>query len=214
MRKVSKNILLSILTICFSFNAFNTFIFCAAGGENNIMDLKFEGDPVLRAKSKEVKNFDEKLAKLIDDMKATMYKEGGVGLAAPQVGISKRIVVIDVSEDKSKFIELVNPVITYKSEEKQKGYEGCLSIPDVMGIVERPSKVTVVAKDRNQQEIKITGEGLLARAICHEVDHLDGILYRDIAEKMLTKEEIQKIIEEQKLKQEQEQKQKLQEETK
>lgn len=79
MRKVSKNILLSILTICFSFNAFNTFIFCAAGGENNIMDLKFEGDPVLRAKSKEVKNFDEKLAKLIDDMKATMYKEEELG---------------------------------------------------------------------------------------------------------------------------------------
>lgn len=170
------------------------------------MDLKFEGDPVLREKSEEVKNFDEELANLIDDMKATMYKAEGVGLAAPQVGISKRIVVIDVSEDKSDFIELINPVITYKSEETQKGYEGCLSIPDVMGIVERPSEVTVVAKDRNQQEIKITGEGLLARAICHEVDHLDGILYRDVAEKMLTEEEIQKIIEKQKLQQEKEQK--------
>lgn len=135
--------------------------------------IRKKGDEVLTKKCKEVTKFDGKLAELLDDMYDTMKNADGVGLAAPQVGILKRCVVIDIGEGK---IELVNPVIT-KSEGEQIGQEGCLSIPNFWGDVKRPETVTVSAFDRAGQAIEVTGSGLLAVAICHELDHLDGRLF-------------------------------------
>ena len=136
------------------------------------------GDSILTKKCKEVKEMTPRLQTLVDDMLETMYAEGGVGLAAPQVGILKRIVVIDVDDAP---IILINPVITETSGE-QTGSEGCLSVPGKAGDVTRPQKVTVRACDREMNEYELTGEDLLARAICHELDHLDGKLYVDLAE--------------------------------
>lgn len=138
--------------------------------------LKF-GDDVLRKKCREVTKFDEKLAQLLDDMKETLQAADGVGLAAPQVGILRRAVVIDVHDGKGA-IELINPVITEQSG-TQTGNEGCLSAPGEWCEVERPQNVTVKAFDRNGNEFEIKGSDLLARAICHEVDHLEGILFID-----------------------------------
>ncbi len=131
------------------------------------------GDPVLNKKSRVVEKFDEKLAVLIDDMFETLYKENGVGLAAVQVGILKRVVVIDVGDGP---MELVNPEITV-SEGEQKEQEGCLSLPGKWGTTVRPMKVQVKAQDRNGNWQIFTGEALKARAFCHELDHLDGVLF-------------------------------------
>lgn len=131
------------------------------------------GDPILNKKSRVVEKFDEKLAVLIDDMLETLYKENGVGLAAVQVGILKRVVVIDVGEGP---MELVNPEITL-SKGEQKEQEGCLSLPGKWGTTVRPMKVQVKAQDRNGNWQVFTGDGLKARAFCHELDHLDGILF-------------------------------------
>ena len=131
------------------------------------------GDPILNKKSRVVEKFDEKLAVLIDDMLETLYKENGVGLAAVQVGILKRVVVIDVGEGP---MELVNPEITL-SEGEQKEQEGCLSLPGKWGTTVLPMKVQVKAQDRNGNWQVFTGDGLKARAFCHELDHLDGILF-------------------------------------
>ncbi len=146
-----------------------------------IREIRTEGDEILYKKCKEVKNFDEKLCILLDDMYETMKKNEGVGLAAPQVGILKRAVVIDTGEGK---IELINPEIVEESGE-QTGSEGCLSVPGVYGEVTRPNKVTVKARDREGKLFKLTGEELLARAICHEVEHLDGKLFLDRVTKFL-----------------------------
>lgn len=135
------------------------------------------GDPVLRKVCKEVKNFNGELASLLDDMKATVRAEDGAGLAAPQVGVDIRAVVIDVEEG---FFELVNPEIYYEKGE-QTGPEGCLSVKGKQGIVTRPEKVKVVYRDRYGRKHKLTAEGFCARAVCHELDHLDGILYIDKA---------------------------------
>lgn len=140
-----------------------------------LREVRKEGDEILYKKCKEVKNFDNKLAILLDDLYETMQKSDGVGLAAPQVGILKRCVVIDVGEGR---IELVNPKII-KEEGSQIGQEGCLSVPGKWGEVERPMKVTVEAQDRFGKKITITGEELLARAFCHELDHLEGKLFLD-----------------------------------
>ncbi len=131
------------------------------------------GDPILNKTSRKVENFDDRLATLIDDMFETLYKENGVGLAAVQVGILKRVVVIDVGEGP---MELVNPEITLK-EGEQREQEGCLSLPGKWGTTVRPMKVQVKAQDRNGKWQVFTGEGLKARAFCHELDHLDGILF-------------------------------------
>lgn len=139
-----------------------------------IREIRKEDDEILSKKCKEVKNFDKKLHILLDDMYETMTKAEGVGLAAPQVGILKRVVVIDIGEGK---IELINPEIIEESG-LQSGQEGCLSVPKVFGIVERPNKVKVHAQDRNGKWFTIEGEELLARAFCHEIDHLEGILFR------------------------------------
>jgi len=135
------------------------------------------GDETLRKTSKPMQKFDLRLWLLLRDMADTMYKAEGVGLAAPQVGILRRVVVIDVQDDHG-LIELVNPEII-AVEGEQAGEEGCLSVPGRRGYVVRPGKVTVRAKDRKGKTFELTGEGLLARALCHEIDHLDGILYVD-----------------------------------
>lgn len=134
------------------------------------------GDETLRKTSKRMEKFDLRLWLLLRDMRETMSKADGVGLAAPQVGILRRVVVIDVGDGP---IELVNPEII-EAEGEQAGAEGCLSIPGRTGYVARPNKVKVKAQDRNGKPFEIEGEGLLARALCHEIDHLDGRLYIDI----------------------------------
>ena len=136
----------------------------------NIVKL---GDPILNKTSRKVEKFDDKLAALIDDMLETMYSANGVGLAAVQVGILKRVVVIDIGEGP---MELVNPEITMKEGEQQES-EGCLSLPGKYGVTSRPQQVQVKAQDRNGKWQVFTGEDLKARAFCHEIDHLDGILF-------------------------------------
>lgn len=143
------------------------------------------GDDILRKKCFEVENFDEKLWQLLDDMKDTVRKEDGAGLAAPQVGVLRRAVVVDVKEG---FYELVNPVILEEKGE-QRGYEGCLSVRGKRGIVSRPLVVKVEYSDRNGKRKKLVARGFFARAVCHELDHLDGILYTDRAEKVETEKE-------------------------
>ena len=123
----------------------------------------------------------DRLRELINDMKDTLYDAQGVGLAAPQVGVLKRIVLIDVSEEQNDLHVLINPVLVETSGE-QEGYEGCLSVPGKMGIVKRPSYAKAVALDENMQPTEIEGTDLLARAICHELDHLDGNLYVRLVE--------------------------------
>lgn len=140
-----------------------------------IREIRTKEDEILYKTCKQVITFDEKLHILLDDMYDTMVSHDGVGLAAPQVGILKRAVVIDVGEGK---LELINPEIIEQSGE-QTGNEGCLSVPGVWGEVTRPNVVTVKAQDRNGKWFKITGEGLLARAMCHEAEHLDGKLFLD-----------------------------------
>lgn len=144
-----------------------------------IRNIRKNGDPVLRKISKVVTNFEDRTQILIDDMIETMNDANGVGLAAPQVGILKRIVVIDIGEGP---IILVNPeIIEVKGEINEK--EGCLSIPGKEGNVIRPQYVRVKAQDRRGNSIELEGEDLLARAFCHEIDHLNGILYIDKLEK-------------------------------
>lgn len=147
-----------------------------------IRQVRYDGDEILRKKCKEVKAMNDRTLTLIEDMFDTMYEAGGVGLAAPQVGILKRIVVIDV-EDENQYV-MINPVIIEKDGE-QTGDEGCLSLPGKVAVVTRPNHVICRCLNENMEEIEIEGEGLLARAICHEVDHLDGILYKDVADEPL-----------------------------
>lgn len=139
------------------------------------------GDPILREKAVEVRRFNENLHQLLDDMKETLYAADGVGLAAPQIGISKQVVVVDIG-DEHGLIELINPKIT-AAEGVEEDVEGCLSVPGKSGIVKRAKKVTVAAQDRNGNPFTIKGEDLLARAFQHEIDHLKGILYVDIMER-------------------------------
>lgn len=146
--------------------------------------VKF-GEDILRKKSRPVTSFDERLWTLLDDMAETMKKAEGAGLAAVQVGVLRRVVVIDV-RDEHGLIELINPEIV-STEGTQCGGEGCLSAPNVWEEVERPNVVTVKAQDRNGKEFTITGSALLARAFCHEIDHLDGILFTDHVKEELPK---------------------------
>lgn len=143
------------------------------------------GEDVLRKKCREVTSFDEKLGVLLDDMAETLQNADGVGLAAPQVGLLRRVVVINVRDGKGT-IELVNPVII-EQEGSQTGNEGCLSAPGEWCEVERPMKVTVKAFDRHGKEFTVKGEGLLARALCHEADHLEGILFTDRVKQVIPK---------------------------
>ena len=141
--------------------------------------IRQEGDEILRKKSKPVENFDRKLWELLDDMAETMYANDGAGLAAPQVGVLRRMVVIDVGEKRGhELLQLINPEIV-ETEGSMVNAEGCLSIPGRRGTVERPERVVVHALNRKGQMIEVVGTGFLAMALCHEIDHLDGILYTD-----------------------------------
>ena len=142
----------------------------------------------LYKKCRPVEKFDRKLWELLDDMYETMIASNGVGLAGPQVGILRRVAVIDVGEG---VIELINPVITY-AKGKKREIEGCLSAPDQWGYVERPQKVKVTAQDRYGKEFKIVGEDLLARALCHEIDHLNGVIFTDLADEMVNREDMKR----------------------
>lgn len=147
-------------------------------------------DPVLRKTSRKVEKFDEKLWMLIDDMKDTLKKADGVGLAAVQVGVLRRVVIVDVGDGEP--LELVNPEIV-ETDGEQEGQEGCLSLPEQWGIVCRPKFVKIRAQDRNGRWRFYKGEDLKARCFCHEIDHLDGTVFTDRVKKMLTEEEIRRM---------------------
>ncbi|MDA3845479.1 MAG: peptide deformylase [Vallitaleaceae bacterium] len=143
--------------------------------------IRIDDDPLLRMVSKKVKEVTPRIKVLVEDMFETMYKEQGVGLAAPQIGILKRIAVIDLYDD-NKFV-LINPIIL-ETEGEQTGIEGCLSFPGRVGDVTRPNSVKVEATNLDGERYIIEGEGLLARALCHEIDHLDGIVFIEKAENL------------------------------
>ncbi len=156
-----------------------------------ILKILKEGEPTLRQVCREVDVITPRILTLLDDMKDTLHKSNGVGLAAPQVGILRRIVLIEVEE--GELYELINPVIVKRSEEKQHELEGCLSVPGRWGVTCRPKTVTVRAMNRKGEYYELTGSDLLARCICHELDHLDGVLYIDNAERMLTPAEMEEL---------------------
>ena len=158
-------------------------------GLRKIMTVK---EPCLHKLCRPVEKFDGKLHKLLDDMKETLAEANGVGLAAPQVGILRRVVVVDTGEE---MLELVNPELLETSGE-QVGSEGCLSVPGKYGIVKRPNYAKVRAYDRDGNEFEVEGEELMARCFCHELDHLDGIVYTEIMERYLTEEEMGELSEE------------------
>ena len=158
-----------------------------------LREIVKEGDDVLTKKCRKVEKFDSRLEMIIDDMIETLHQANGVGLAAPQVGILRRVVVIEVDPEQG-VIELVNPEIIETSG-KQVGLEGCLSLPGKWGIASRPLRVTVKAQNRKGEEFTISGEHLLARAFCHEIDHLDGILFVDHAiNRFEAEEELEEAI--------------------
>ena len=143
-------------------------------------------DPALHKTCKPVTNFDAKLHKLLDDMRETLLDSGGVGLAAPQIGILRRVVLVDNGEE---ILELVNPTLL-ETDGEQLGAEGCLSVPGKYGLVKRPYYAKVRAQDRNGNWYEADGEELTARCFCHELDHLDGIIYTEVMERYLTDEEL------------------------
>lgn len=142
-----------------------------------IRNIRLDSDPLLRKKSRNVDAIDDRISLLLDDMLETMYNAHGVGLAAPQIGVLRRVVVIDIGEGP---IKMINPVIVSK-EGMIRGEEGCLSVPNKQGVVDRPEKLKASYLNENGVSQTIEAEGYLARAICHELDHLDGILYTDKA---------------------------------
>ncbi len=156
-----------------------------------ILKILKDDDPMLRKVSREVDEITPRIITLLDDMRDTLHKANGAGLAAPQVGVLRRVVLIET--EKGKLYEMINPVIIDHSEETQQEIEGCLSLPNRWGITERPKTVTVKAMDRNGKYYTLTGTDLLARAICHETDHLNGVLYSDRALRMLSPEEIEEL---------------------
>lgn len=153
-----------------------------------IRTILTEEDPVLKKKSREVVNFDEKLSDLLDDMIETLEEYNGVGLAAPQIGILRRVVL--VSDDEGNCMELVNPKLISQSG-SQIGLEGCLSVPGLWGDVDRPNEVTVEAQDRTGKVFRVSGTELVARCLCHELDHLEGILYSSYCDRVYTADELE-----------------------
>ncbi len=158
-----------------------------------LREILKKDEELLRKKSRPVEKFDDRLITLLEDMKDTLHEARGCGLAAPQIGILRRIVVIEVPEDetdensKDLYFEIINPMYL-KKEGEQKEYEGCLSCPGEFGITTRPEYVKIEAYDRFGKKFTLEGRGLLARAICHELDHLDGVLFIDHAEMVETEE--------------------------
>ena len=150
-----------------------------------LRNIREEGDSLLLKKSRPVTDFDRRLHILLDDMRETLLNADGVGLAAPQVGVLRRLVLVE-----EQIIELINPEII-KTSGSQEGPEGCLSVPGVYGLVKRPDYVKVRAQDRNGKTFEVEGTGLTARCFCHEIDHLDGHLFTELAEKILSEEELE-----------------------
>ena len=146
-------------------------------------------EPALHKVCKKVENFDSKLFKLLDDMRDTLIESGGVGLAAPQVGILRRVVLVDVGEEDNEIVEFINPEMV-ETDGEQYGPEGCLSVPGKYGLVKRPMYAKVRAQDRNGDWFEAEGEELIARCFCHELDHLDGIVYTEVMDRFLTEEEL------------------------
>ena len=144
-------------------------------------------DPALHKVCKPVENFDRKLHKLLDDMRETLIDSNGVGLAAPQVGILRRVVLVDIGDE---ILELINPEML-ETDGEQMGPEGCLSVPGKYGLVKRPNWAKVRAQDREGNWYEAEGEELIARCFCHELDHLDGIVYTEVMERFLTEEELE-----------------------
>ena len=147
------------------------------------------GDETLRKVCRKQEKFDLRLAVLLKDMADTMYKAEGVGLAAPQVGILRRVIVVDVTADHTGLKEMINPEILEQSG-KQTGREGCLSVPERQGVVTRPMKVKVQYQNRHGKPMILEAEGFEARAVCHEIDHLNGVLYVDVMDRELSEDEI------------------------
>ena len=158
-----------------------------------LRNIRKDGDAALLKKSRPVTEFNGRLHTLLDDMRETLIESNGVGLAAPQVGVLRRaVLVLETNVEKEEdayIIELLNPEII-DAQGVQKGAEGCLSVPGVYGIVERPETVTVRAQDRYGETFEVTGHGLTARAFCHEIDHLEGCLFLSKAERLLSPEEM------------------------
>ena len=146
-----------------------------------------DAEPALHKVCKPVEKFDNKLHTLLDDMRETLIESGGVGLAAPQVGILRRVVLVDTEEE---ILELINPTLV-ETDGEQEGAEGCLSVPGKYGLVKRPYYAKVRAQDRYGDWYQAEGEELIARCFCHELDHLDGIIYTEVMERYLTEEELQ-----------------------
>jgi len=155
-----------------------------------LRNIREIGDPILNQRAKEVREMTPNLRALIEDMVETMRHANGVGLAAPQVGVLKRLVVIECEE--GELHVLINPEIVERDGE-QTGYEGCLSVPGKTGIVTRPNHVKVKALNETMEPVTVEGEELLARALCHELDHLDGHLYTEMAEELYTNEELEEM---------------------
>ncbi len=154
-----------------------------------ILKIINKSDPILRKKSRPVDEITPRIITLLDDMRDTLHKAEGAGLAAVQVGVLRRIVLVET--EPGELLELINPEIIYRSEEHQQEMEGCLSIPGEWGITDRPKTVTVRAQNRKGEWYEVTGSDLKARAFCHELDHLDGILYTDNALEMIDPEELE-----------------------
>lgn len=150
-----------------------------------------DGDPALHKVCRPVTQFDEKLHDLLDDMKETLAQANGAGLAAPQVGILRRAVIVVDAND--QMLELVNPEIIAR-EGEQEGFEGCLSVPGRWGVVKRPMKAKVRAQDRNGNFFEVEGEEIVARCFCHELDHLDGHLFTELAGRLYTNEELEEMM--------------------
>ncbi len=152
-----------------------------------------QGDPALAKTCRPVEKFDQKLHELLDDMKETLVQANGVGLAAPQIGILRRVAVV-MDEDEN-MVELVNPQII-ASDGEQTGLEGCLSVPGKYGVVTRPATATVRAQDRNGEFFEMSGEGIVARCFCHELEHLDGHLFVEHTDRLYTVEELEAMEDE------------------
>jgi len=159
-----------------------------------VLNIVKDGEPGLRKVCRPVEQITPRICQLIDDMRDTLKHANGVGLAAPQVGVLRRIVL--VQNEEGKIYELINPVIIKVSDEHQNELEGCLSVPGKWGITDRPMTVTVKALDRNGKEFEATESGLTARCFCHELDHLDGVLFYDNAVRILTDEELDELSDE------------------
>ena len=161
-----------------------------------LLTIVKDGDPVLRQTSRPVEKITPRILRLLDDMRDTLIDADGAGLAAPQVGVLRRIVLVHVEDT---MYELINPEIIER-DGRQRKVEGCLSVPGKWGIVERPKTVTVRAMNRDGETVEYTGTGLLARAFCHELDHLDGKLYTDCVVRLLTDAEVDRMAEGKKIK--------------